>query len=91
MYVCMFLKYSQNGTGSRKNFRATLLTILLPCAVSSFVQIGRRKKLLKNQFLIQSSTLRENLINANNLSGIVRWSYRFYFLLEMIYFKISNI
>ena len=33
------------------------------------------KKILKNQFPIRSSTLREYLINANNLSGIVRWSY----------------
>uniref|UniRef100_A0A8C4PVY4 Versican a n=1 Tax=Eptatretus burgeri TaxID=7764 RepID=A0A8C4PVY4_EPTBU len=32
---------------------------------------GHKKKLLKNQFLIQSSSLLENLINANNLSGIV--------------------
>ena len=40
---------------------------------------------LNNQFLIQSSTLREYLINAKNLSGIVRWSYLFFFL-EMIFF-----
>ena len=46
---------------------------------------GNEKKLLKNQFPIQSSTLQENLINANNLSGIVRWSYLFFFL-EMIFF-----
>ena len=78
MYVC-----SQN-TGKTVHdstiiFRATLLTILLRCAVSSFVQIGQQKILLKNQFPIQSSSLRENLINANNLSGIVRWSYLFFF------------
>ena len=85
MYVCMFPKYSQNSTRQRKNVRATLLTILLRCAISSFFQIGQRKKLLKNQFPIQSSTLRENLINANNLSGIVCWSYLFFFL-EMIFF-----
>ena len=78
LYVCMFPKYSQNSTRQRKNFQPTLLTILLRGAVSSFVQIGQRKKILKNQFPIQSSTLRENLINANNLSGIVRWSYLFF-------------
>ena len=33
------------------------------------------KKLLKNQFPIQSSTLRQNLTNADNLTGIVCWSY----------------
>ena len=38
------------------------------------------KKLLKNQFPIESSTLQWNLINAKNLSGIVRWSYLFFFL-----------
>ena len=57
LYVCMFPKYCQNSTRWRKNFWATLLTIRLRCAVSSFIQIGQRKKLLKNQFPIQSSTL----------------------------------
>ena len=37
------------------------------------------KKNYKKQFLIQSSTLQENLINANNLSGIVHWSYLVFF------------
>ena len=35
------------------------------------------EKIIKNIFPIQSSTLRENLINANNHSGIVCWSYLF--------------
>ena len=39
----MFPQYSQHGTRQRKNFRATLLTIRLRCAVSSFVQIGQQK------------------------------------------------
>ena len=55
------------------------------CSVQyRFLQIGQRKNYLKNQFPIQSSTLREYLINANNLSGIVRWSYLFFFLIWFI-------
>ena len=43
------------------------------------------KNYLKNQFPNQSSTLREYLINVNNLSGIVRWSYLFFFFLKWFF------
>ena len=87
LYVCS--ENTAKTVHDSANICVTLLTIRLRCAVSSFVQIGQRKKLLKNQFPIQSSTLQENLINANNLSGVVRWSYLCFFL-EMIFFFINR-
>ena len=57
------------------------------CGVQYQVSLkSGNEKIIKNQFPIQSSTLWENLINANNVSGIVRWSYLF-FLFEMFFYQ----
>ena len=48
---------------------------------------GNKKNILKNQFPIQSNTLQENLINANNLSGIVSWSYLYLFFFNDFFYQ----
>ena len=47
MYVCMFPKYSQNGTRQRKNFRATLPFV---CGVQYHVlfKLGNEKMFEKS-------------------------------------------
>ena len=50
MYVCMYVctrNTAKTVHDSAKYFRATLLTIRLRCAVSSFVKIKQRKNYLK--------------------------------------------
>ena len=86
MYVC-----SQNTAKMVHDSAKFLGSPYSPfsCGVQYHVSFksGNEKNYLKNQFPIQSSPLRENLINANNLSGIVRWSYLFIFFLKLFILK----
>ena len=80
LYVCMYVPEIQPKRYTIAQKFQCHLTHHSPAVCSiKFRSNWETKKLLKNQFPIQSSTLREYLINANNLSGIVRWSYLFVF------------
>jgi len=84
MYVC------SRNTAKTVHDRAKILGppySSFTCGVQYQVSLkSGNEKIIKNQFPIQSSTVQENLINANNLSGIVRWSYLFFFSFFEIFF-----
>ena len=86
MYVCMYV-CSRNAAKTVHDSANFLGPPYSPFSCSVQYQVSFKSgKDLKNQFPIQSSTLREYLINANNLSGIIRWSYLLFFCLEIIFF-----
>ena len=74
LYICMYV--------CSRNTAKTAPYSTFSCGVQYQVSFksDNEKNILKNQFPIQSSPLREYSINANNLSSIVRWSYLFFFL-----------
>ena len=87
-YICINV-CSQNTAktvhDSTKNFGPPYSPFSCGVQYQVSFKSGNEKNYLKNQFPIQSSTLREYLINANKLSGIIRWSHLFLFF-EMIFF-----